>query len=313
MKARSRPVVGLTMACGLAAVVAGVAAAPQQATFRARTDSVSVDVSVRHGNVPVPGLHAEDFRLWDKQKPQTVESVSLGAVPIDVTIFIDTSGTTIGDLDHLKADVRAMAAMLRPDDRVRLLTFDDQVHDVFGWQSSTADLKLETLSESTASSPIYDALLLALLHKPDLDRRHLIVGITDGLDNGSWTDSATVRDLARRAESVLHIVIIPSGPPLSGPESPGFYVWRSSPDGLSDANLEEAATATGGEFHRAPILNLRNRVIDAFKDAFEDFRMSYVLRFTPRAVPPDGWHDLRVEVVHGSRYTVRARKGYFGG
>ena len=50
-----------------------------------------------------------------------------------------------------------------------------------------------------------------------------------------------------------------------------------------------------------------------FKRAFDDFRSSYLLRYTPRDVSPEGWHDLEVKLLRPGRFTVRARKGYFGG
>ena len=52
-------------------------------------------------------------------------------------------------------------------------------------------------------------------------------------------------------------------------------------------------------------------ISSAFLRAIDDFRASYVLRFTPEAVPAPGWHELGVRVTRpGTRYTVRARKGY---
>jgi VWFA-related protein len=276
-------------------------------------NSVSIDVSVRNGNVPILGLSAGYFRLWDNNTPQTIESVSLGAVPIDATLFIDTSGSTAGQLEVLKADVRKIAEMLRPDDRLRVLSFDDQVHDIFGWQRPDSRLDLDGIKESAISSPVYDALLLAMLRRPEPDRRHLIVAITDGVDNGSLVSSATIRAVARRAEAVLHIVLIvpdfsnvPNAPPSRA-------AGRSRPDAESDSNLGEAATLTGGDLYRAPIVSFHERIVASFKKAFDDFRSSYVLRFTPTNVDLKGWHDLRVDVPGKATSRIRARRGYFGG
>ena len=122
----------LAVSIGLSS--AGSALTQERPTFRARADLVSVDVSVRNGDLPVLGLAAADFRLFDNGVVQTVEAVETEAVPIDVTLFHDTSPSLAGKIDALKADVRGIAAMLRPMDRLRLLTFDLQVNDVFGWQ-----------------------------------------------------------------------------------------------------------------------------------------------------------------------------------
>jgi hypothetical protein len=74
--------------------------------------------------------------------------------------------------------------------------------------------------------------------------------------------------------------------------------------------LEEAARTTGGTVRNS---NPSESIVDSFKRAFEDFRESYVLRYTATGVQPEGWHNLRVEVLNGNKYTVRARRGYFGG
>lgn len=42
------------------------------------------------------------------------------SVPLDVTLFMDTSGSTAGALDRMKRNVVTIAGMLRPDDRFRL-------------------------------------------------------------------------------------------------------------------------------------------------------------------------------------------------
>jgi hypothetical protein len=50
---------------------------------------------------------------------------------------------------------------------------------------------------------------------------------------------------------------------------------------------------------------------ETFLAAIEDFRTSYVLRYTPAGVKPEGWHEVTVSVKQRN-YTVRARRGYRG-
>jgi hypothetical protein len=57
----------------------------------------------------------------------------------------------------------------------------------------------------------------------------------------------------------------------------------------------------------------RINVVDVFKKAFDDFRQSYILHFSPTGVPESGWHPLKVEVTRPGRLTLRHRQGYFGG
>src|SRR5258705_8272034 len=94
----------------------------RQTTFRLTTAVVSVSVSVKRGNTVVANLKAQDFTLTDNGVRQTVEAVSIESVPIDVTLFLDTSGSTSGKLDEMQHDVQTILQLLRSNDRFRLLT-----------------------------------------------------------------------------------------------------------------------------------------------------------------------------------------------
>lgn len=282
------------------------AGSQQRPVFRSRSDLVSIDVSVRRGNVPVTGLTAPDFRVFDNGVLQKVDSVSYEAVPIDVTFFLDTSPSLSGLLEELKRDIAKISGMLRPADRLRLLTFDYQVTDVFGWQASGGDLKLETARMGRISS-VYDAIFLSLMWRPDVDRRHLVIAMTDGIDAGSFVDTKQLLEISRRAEAVLHIVRMGSTYDL-----PKYLPmpWVPIVSDGQDFALREVAERTGGKEHSA--FFGRTSVVNAFNQAFEDFRQSYIVRYVPTGTPRDGWHEIKVEVARPERLTIRARKGYFG-
>ena len=285
-----------------------------RAQFRAAVDAVSIDVSVRAGNVPLLGLTAEDFVLTDNGVPQTIQAVALDAVPIDATLFFDTSYSTFGSQAGLKLDIAEIAGYLRPADRLRLLVLDDQIRDVFGWKSA-GNLEVAEVMRRVGPGEItavYDGLVLAMIHRPDPDRRHLVVAMTDGMDGGSVADSRLVRDVARRAESVLHLVMIgynPGNIPRNAPRS-RLSLWPTMPDSDGDANLRDAAQLTGGRVHGGSLFS-RVDTVKAFKAAFDDFRQSYILRYTLTGVKREGWHDVRVEVKKPGKLTIRSRRGYF--
>ena len=61
-----------------------------------------------------------------------------------------------------------------------------------------------------------------------------------------------------------------------------------------------------------PISDIDDRsapISDAFAQALEEFRTSYVLRYMPEGALTPGWHEVSVS-VKGNQYDVRARKGY---
>ena len=283
----------------------GLALQEQRPVYRVTVTSVSVNVSVTQGNVPVAGLSADDFIVSDNGVPQKINTVGFEPVPIDLTMFHDTSNSQAGRIESLKDDVRSIAALLRPGDRIRLLTLDFQIKDVFGWQPADAPLDLSPVRLGN-NSAVYDAIFAAMMHQPDPDRRHLIVALTDGVDGGSTVGSQAVLDAARHAEGVLHLVLLRTS---SGSGRLAGYWVPTHGDRDGERRLKQAAELTGGRVH-TPIV--RANVVSYFRDAFDDFRQSYILRYTPAGVAPSGWHDLKVEVPIRPHATIRARKGYIG-
>ena len=87
-------------------------------------------------------------------------------MPIDVTLFLDTSGSTAGKLDDMKHDVQQIIKLLRPADRFRLLTIGDAVYETVPWVPAGTTVSL-TFGPVGGISLIQDALLIGLLHRPD--------------------------------------------------------------------------------------------------------------------------------------------------
>jgi VWFA-related protein len=272
--------------------------------FRSQTDAIEISASVKKGRVPVTGLVAPDFRLTDNGVPQSIQVVTVEAVPIDVTLFIDTSGSTAGALEHMKRNVRAIAAMLRPADRYRVLTIGVSVDEAIPWQGPGAGVNLDAKS-TPGISLVFDAMTAALLHRVETGRRHLVVALTDGQDCGSVVDGPTLVELTRRTEAVMHVIYRHS----PGSVSPnGVVAWCTPYDGGDVDFVRRAAERTGGEMHSAlfgdPTVREFGRILD-------EFRASYVLRYTVQGVARAGWHAVKVDVPNTRGLTIHARSAYF--
>lgn len=290
------------------AATAGAGPAAQQAPiFRTEAVYVSVYTSVKRGNRVIANLTASDFRLTDNGVAQTVEAVSIESVPIDVTLFLDTSGSTAGKLDDMKRDVQGILRLLRPGDRFRLLTIGDSVYQTVPWVVAGTKVNL-SFEPVGGISLIQDALTVALLHRPDPERRHLVVGMTDRQDCGSVVSSALLRELAGRSEAIVHLI------DQSGGGETNSRVRTCSPTGRADGPdiIKEAAERTGGEVHTPTRFFRSSSLLRDFRTIFDDFRQSYILRYSPARVPVRGWHAIEVAVPAIKGSTIRARKGYFG-
>lgn len=299
----------VVLAAGLLIVSSGQKLVPTplfaQAVFRARTDVVAISASVKRGNAAVANLTATDFRLTDNGVPQAIDAVTIEAVPLDVTLFMDTSGSTAGALDRMKKNVSSIAGMLRPDDRFRLLTIGLAVDTAVPWQPAGRPLAL-TMRAVPGISVIYDALFVALTHTPAPGRRHLIVAMTDGEDCGSLLDGPRVLDASARTEAVLHWIYVSAG----GDRDPNAINAWCTPTDLREVDyVRESAERTGGGMHRS---RFGDPAVRTFAQILDEFRQSYVLRYSPQGVAPGGWHAVTVTVPAQPALTIRARSGYVG-
>lgn len=298
----------------------------QEPVFRARTDAVVVSVAVRARNRPVAGLTAADFQLLDNGVPQDITSTSAEAVPVDVTLVLDTSGSLTGAaFGKLKTDIQSMANLLKADDRVRLVTFASKVADVIGLQPGTTSLPLDRLSAGGGTA-FHNALGAALMMNPSADRPQLVFSVTDGVDNSSFLTPRDVVDLAGYSSAALYVALLPSrvftlipgqgGSNMGalqgnrfGAEIAGSGPTRIQVEAPHQQALRDAAAVTGGALYTAAA---NETPPSLFRRVLEDFRTTYVLRYSPRGVTQNGWHEIAVTVPGRRDVTVRARRGYEG-
>jgi VWFA-related protein len=303
--------VGRIVLFGLGAALAAVSPPThaQQTTpvFRAQSTVVSVNVAVKMGNKPVANLTAADFALTDNGVVQKIDAVQIEAVPVDVTLAIDVSGSTRGLLETYRQDVIDIGALLRPIDRLRLIAFGTTVDEPMALQALAGRPPVERILGG-AKSAVYDGIVAAILRPVSVDRRHLVVVFTDGYDNHSVTSPEWLNAASRRTEAVVHIVSR-RPPQMSTTELLRSQVsWQPPP-------LDDVAETTGGAMHEPSTAWTGGRsgiLLGDFKKIFDDFRQSYVLRFTPTGVKKDGWHDLVVSLTRPGKFTIRARRGYAG-
>jgi VWFA-related protein len=297
----------LAAACALVVVMSAPAPAGQgRPAFRAETTTVSVNVSVRDGNRPVTGLTADDFQLLDSGIVQRVGDVAVESIPIDVTLVVDTSNSARAEFERFRKDTKRIAGFLRDQDRLRLMTIDTYVHELLPMKASREVTIPQSVGAGGMTSA-YDAVAAALMTRVDLDRRHLVVAMTDAWDTMSVLDAETLRDVASRSEAVLHLALTNE---TSGEYNP--FPMRSLYHDRDLNALRDATLRTGGDLHDAGFFAAADAA-DIFRKVFEDFRVSYVLHYSPTGVQRNGWHPLKVTVPKFPKYSLRSRQGYFGG
>jgi hypothetical protein len=318
---------------------------PQVQAFRSRADGVSFDVLVESNGVPVDGLTARDFVVLDNGEPQTVEVVDLKTLPIDVSLVVDfykeaTVGTftlerTFPDsrqytttsswmspdvYPQVRKDVASVAEALGSTDRLRVMQVDGGVGREL-WSFQTPPFPLERLPEDAGGRPslaslrqasygrmqgLYDVAAAALLHLPPMDRRHIVVVFTDGIDGASVLPPSRFLSSARNSQAVMYLLRRDTQTEiaaLQGIKSATPYAHLYWPP---DARvIEEAAISTGGTVFHHPdgaILSDLKRILDLF-------RRSYVVRYQPTHATA-GWHETQIRISKPGNYRVKARAGY---
>jgi len=282
---------GALIAILLCAATTVVAQQPQQPVFTSTTDSVAVDVSVFDGGHAVPSLTAADFDVRDNGVRQKVSNVRPNTLPLDLRLLFDTSGSiTPEDLERYRRAMARVALALRPDDRVEILTFSGRVSEVVPLQHPPITVMTERQDRDGTS--FFDAVSLAMITRPILERRQITIVLSDAQDNDSFFDKDTLYEAARRTPAVVYGVL---------------------PAGFADdvsrfaARLEMITRVTGGTLVRS---RWDGHMGDVLIRTLNEFRQGYVLNYTLEGVPLAGWHKLTVTMPR-TKFKVRAREGYF--
>ena len=305
----------ITMACALTAI----SAQQPRPTIRSGVEVVRVPVSVTENSRPVRGLTSSDFTLQDNGVAQDFTCAAAEPLAVDVTLVIDTSGSVKGKaLEQFNADVQRIAESLRPNDRLRLITFAGDATDVSGLQPGGVAIPLDRITAGGATS-LYNALAASLMAFPQSDRAQVVFGFSDGVDNMSFLDASGLASLAGHSHAVLYLTLVsgattPGSPNAAPRHGTGRFVPYGGGPNLR--LLTEIANRTGGAvFQRSAGTSLSA----LFEQALDEFRSSYVLTFTPKGVKAEGWHTLTVGIKDSLKDSLkysprlRWRTGYEGG
>ena len=123
--------------------------------IRVDTQLIDVPIAVNAANgMPVRGLKAANFVVYEDGKRQETVDFSAAAAPFEVALLLDTSGSTRNDLQLIQRSARQFIAGLRQGDRVSIIAFNTELNydffRVFDGPSTSSPL---LFSRSGAVSP----------------------------------------------------------------------------------------------------------------------------------------------------------------
>lgn len=293
-----------TLLLSLFAALAWLAQDQPPVRFRSTADAVRVDVQVRQGGRPVPGLSAADFELRDNKVLQQIEAIAIEDVPVTLFLALDVSSSVKGQmLEQLKTAARAAVGALRDDDSAALLTFSQRIdRPAKVTRDRQAVMSAIDRMAAQGATALRDTVFAATVLREQAPGRVILLVFTDGLDTVSWLDTATVIESALRSDMVIYAVAMQPPPPESQ-ES----LYKGEPELFPGFFLSDLTGRTGGE-----LLQVKGgaELTNAFAKIVSDFKSRYLLTYSPKGVPTGGWHPIEVK-LKSRRGEVTARRGYW--
>ncbi len=160
-------------------------------TLKTDTNLVSVPVIATDRNgTYVADLTRDEFAISEDGVKQEVAFFGTITTPFHVVLLLDTSASTEQKLTQIKAAASAFVDQLQSADRVKVISFDDQVRDLNDFTNDRAAVKSAIAKlKSGQGTKVYDAIETALNTVRRIQGRKAFVVFTDGVD---WhSDRAT--------------------------------------------------------------------------------------------------------------------------
>jgi VWFA-related protein len=177
---------------------------------RVNTTLVSIPVSVmdRNGRF-IPDLQKEDFQIYEDGVQQNVAYFASVEKPFTVALVIDTSASTQFRLEEIQDAAIAFINQLRPDDRVLVVSFDEQVRVLAEATNDRYALRDAIRRTHTGgNTKLYDAMDFVINQKLNhIEGRKAVVLFTDGVDTASHhgTYQSNIRD-AEELDALIYPV-----------------------------------------------------------------------------------------------------------
>ena len=269
--------------------------------IRVEVNLVTLLVSVLDANNrPAPDLPREAFQVFEEGVPQKIEVFEPETrQPLDLVLMIDASWSTFAD-EKVERDAAArfIRQVLRLDDRMAIYEFDKDVTLLAGFSGDPAALEaaLRRIAEGQGTS-LYDAVYTGsrALERRDIERRRVIIILTDAGENTSRLDFNDARREAVRSGALLYTVVIRPDKSEGGRNTAGEHALQTITD------------ETGGAmfFPDSP-----QQFSSIFERINRELRTQYHLAYYPNPRGPAG-SFRRIEVTVKGDYQVRHRTGYF--
>jgi Ca-activated chloride channel family protein len=286
-----------------------------ETTVRVDTTLVTVPVAAmdRAGKF-VPGLRAEDFRVFEEGVEQGIAFFRSAEEPVTVALMLDVSDSAESNLREIRDAAMAFVDQLRPDDQVTVIEFDSGLRELALATSDRQVIHNALRSARTGGGTrLYDAVEFALTKRLNrMTGRKAIILFTDGVD----VDSRVSLEKSLRTIEEAGIFIYPiqyKHPKDSGPTWSTVGVSQQNRNSYrgdqskADFYLRGVAKNTGARFYMAED---KKSLVKSFAQIADELRRQYDLGYYPTSPAKPGQRVKIKVTVNRPEVVVRSRGSY---
>jgi VWFA-related protein len=308
-----------------------LAVAQQAPRFSSDVQLVMVDTQVTEkgtGRV-LDLLGPKDFEIYDDGRLRPVKEMHFETNPVDIVFVLYGQGwMSIREVNDYRKGLNLAVDELRPGDRAAV-TADDadsktdlpMTGDREAVRRALLFVKKNSRIHTHLSHPgrLFDALKSAatIFEKArERERRHVIVALTDDLEQHSKTKLEGLITELLESDATLNAVVlvgqsgavrVGGGIPIPGVPRVNTTVGGSNTSG---ASIRPAIEATGGEAVPGDLLQ------DRLPELIRRIRMRYLLGFYAEPEGVRKYHSIEVRLTQEAQSRnpnsiIRARRGYY--
>jgi len=176
--------------------------------------SVPVIVSDREGRY-ISGLKKDDFRILQDGKEQKISFFATEDEPVSVALLIDTSESTKGVLNEIRAAAKDFIELLNYKDKCLVATFDSEVKVLSPFTSNREDLEksLEKIETGKREGTVVFSAIdqIAREHFAKTQGRKIIVLLSDGKDYGSSVSKNDLLSQLEESDVMIYSIFYQTG------------------------------------------------------------------------------------------------------
>jgi len=310
----------------------------QAPAIRVPVNLVNLSVTVKDGDGNlVPDLHKDEFRIFEDDVEQNVDTFTSDAYPLSLVLLIDND-LKAKDAQQVKDSIRAVIAALSANDEAFICRFDQFFHPGKGWTSDQDQLLTELKRTETEPTMRQDAAppSAAISNGPTINGHSAIgdapsnVGTTmvikgqtnKALDDAVFASADLLRERGKNRRKLILLVSDGQNGPKFNKNNFDVTVKELIRNEVSVYSLAVSSAyfdrkfsrlvgyskRSGGDVYfaakQSTMEELYSRITE---EARHQYLLSYIPRGTDRKAP---YHSIEVRVKREG-LNILTREGYF--